>query len=52
MQSPVLRGMLRKDSHRPDVQELIVVALNDAPALDVEIALDPLPKMFVKHVAD
>lgn len=52
VQSPALRGVIRKDPRRPGVKELAIVALNDAPALDVQVSFDPLPKIFAEHMPD
>jgi hypothetical protein len=41
---PVLRPILRTKSHNRSVLELRILALTDAPALGVELMIDPLPK--------
>jgi hypothetical protein len=51
VQSPMLRGVIRKDPRRPGVKELAIVALNDAPALDVQVSFDPLPSIFPESMA-
>ena len=44
LDKPVLRGMIKSSSNRSDIEQLVILALNDATALDVTISLDPLPK--------
>lgn len=43
LQKPVLRGLLRSNRHNARVIELIVLSLNDTPALDVRLDFDDLP---------
>ena len=43
---PMLRPLLRTKRHRHRVIELVVMAVSEAPALDVEITLDPIPPLF------
>lgn len=43
LQKPVLRGLLRSNRHNARVIELIVLSLNDTPALDVRLDFDELP---------
>lgn len=43
---PFLRGLLRLSSSKTNIVELVVLAANDATALDVQIKFDPLPKVF------
>lgn len=45
---PLLRGILKSSNTNPDIIQLLVVASNEAPALEVEISFDPFPKMFDK----
>ena len=51
MQNPVLRGLLRMNAEKAHIVELVVLALNQAPALNVQISFDPLPKVFAEHSA-
>jgi len=50
LQSPLLCGLIRTSEHKPNVNELAIIALNEAPALKVTVMLDPLPKILEKHV--
>ncbi|MEM6281270.1 MAG: ATP-binding protein [Chloroflexota bacterium] len=43
LQKPVLRGLLRSNRHNARVVEMLVLALNDAPALDVRLDFDNMP---------
>jgi len=52
LDKPVLRGMIKPSNNRSDVEQLVILALNDATALDVTMSLDPLPKSFEKHFED
>lgn len=40
---PNLRGIMRKHSNKPKVEELVIVALNDATALNIKLNFKPLP---------
>lgn len=44
--TPMLRPVLRAKRHRHRVIELVIIAVSEAPALDVEITLDPVPPLF------
>ena len=44
--TPMLRPIVRTKRHQHRVIELVVIAVSDAPALDVEITLDPVPPLF------
>jgi hypothetical protein len=44
LQKPVLRGLLRTNPHLVNAVELVVVGLNDTPALDVRLSFDGLPE--------
>ncbi len=46
LQKPLLRGVLRMRANSNIAIELVVIALNDAPAINVELAIDPLPEIF------
>jgi hypothetical protein len=52
IEKPLLRGLIRFHDKKPRTVQLHIVTLSDAPALDVKISFDPLPKMFqsVKHL--
>jgi hypothetical protein len=45
---PMLRHVLRINPARASLVELGLIALNDAPALDVELNFDPLPPLLAK----
>lgn len=44
--TPMLRPILRTKRHQHRVIELVVLAVTNAPALDVEVTLDPVPPLF------
>jgi len=52
LQNPFLRGVLRMHPQKPNVVQLVVLNLNDAPALNVKLTFEPLPKAFLEHAAD
>jgi hypothetical protein len=43
---PLLRSTFRIKPQRSSVLQLGIIALNEAPAIDVEISFDPLPPMY------
>ncbi len=43
---PFLRGLLRMHPNKGNTVQLLVLAVNDVPALDVELRLSPLPQKF------
>lgn len=45
---PNIKGILRTHPNKPMVEELLIVALNDAVALDIKLDLNPLPLVFEK----
>ncbi len=45
LQKPVLRGLLRPNPQLVRTIELVVIGLNDTPALDVRLAFDGLPQV-------
>ncbi|GAB1422514.1 hypothetical protein MASR2M15_27480 [Anaerolineales bacterium] len=45
-QRPTLRGLLRANKRKIDIVELVVVNVNDVPALDVEISFTRLDKIL------
>ncbi len=46
LQDPVLRGLIRQHPNKAFVRELVILALNDAPALDVSVSFEPLPRFL------
>jgi hypothetical protein len=42
----MLRPILRAKPQQTSVVELVVVAVNNAPALDVEVTISPIPPVF------
>jgi hypothetical protein len=48
LREPMLRGLLRVNDNRRGVVELLVLALNSSPALDVTLDFQPLPKVFLE----
>ncbi|MEO0562687.1 MAG: ATP-binding protein, partial [Chloroflexota bacterium] len=44
LQKPVLRGLLRSNAQTARVIELVVMSLNETPALDVRLTFDGLPQ--------
>jgi hypothetical protein len=43
LRRPMLRGMLREHPQKNGVVELVVLAINDLPALNVQIGFEPVP---------
>jgi hypothetical protein len=43
---PLLRAIIRFHPKKPDIFELVLITVNDAPALDVNVSFDPLPPIF------
>jgi len=43
---PMLRGLLREHEQKSGVVELLVMSINDIPALNVYINFDPVPQIF------
>lgn len=52
LQKPVLRGLLRANSDNARVVELVVLALNETPALDVHLDLEHLPEEMALALKD
>lgn len=52
LDKPLLQGMIKSSDNNMDVQQLIIFAINDAVALDVNVSLDPLPKILEKEFKD
>lgn len=51
LQYPLLRGVLRMHPQKTRVVQLAILNLSDAPALNVELTLEPLPKKLEEHFA-
>jgi hypothetical protein len=51
LQYPLLRGVLRMHPQKTRVVQLAILNLSDAPALNVELTLEPLPKKLGEHFA-
>jgi len=52
LQKPLLKGLLRFSDKKPNVVQLVISALNDAPAIDVKLSFDPLTKTFKEYYSD
>lgn len=52
LQHPLLRGVLQMHPHRTRVVQLVVLNLTSAPALNVKLNFQPLPKAFSEHYRD
>jgi hypothetical protein len=48
LRAPILRHVVRRKPEGGGVLQLGIICLNDAPALNVEITLDPPPRWLVK----
>lgn len=46
---PNIMGVMRYHPTKPRIEEVVIVALNDAPAIDVSLSFEPLPKSFAEH---
>lgn len=46
---PNLRGIMKYHPTKPRVEELVIIAVNDAAALDVKLEFVPLPKGMQDH---
>lgn len=46
---PMLRGLLRVHERKAGILELVVLAVNGTPAIDVSINLNPLPAFFARN---
>lgn len=44
LHQPTLRALLRQNEQKPSIIELVILTLNDIPALDVVVNCTPLPK--------
>lgn len=48
LRRPMLRALLREHPHKHSVIELVILALNDLPALNVKIWFEPKPEIYRK----
>jgi len=46
---PNLRGIMKYHPTKPKVEELVIVSINDSPALDVKLSFDPFPATIREH---
>ncbi|GAA5531527.1 hypothetical protein [Herpetosiphon gulosus] len=49
IQMPMLRSLLRLHERKPQIIELVVTPLSDAPALNVSLTFNPFPKIIERH---
>lgn len=49
---PNIRGVMRSHPNKPRIEELVVVSLNDAAALDIKLTFDPFPLALRNHFTD
>jgi hypothetical protein len=49
LRRPMLRGLLREHPRKLGVVELVILAVNDMPALNVQIRFEPLPALYRNH---
>lgn len=52
VQQPVLRGLLRANSHSPNLIDLVILSLNDTAALDVRVDFDGLSPDLRENLND
>jgi hypothetical protein len=52
LRRPLLKGLLREHPRKLGVVEVVILAVNDIPALNVNIAFDPLPELYRADFAD
>ena len=52
LQKPVLRGLLRPNPQLVRLIELVVIGLNDTPALDVRLSFDGLPERIQSQLEE
>jgi hypothetical protein len=52
LRRPLLRGLLREHQRKIGIIELVIVAVNDLPALNVEIDFEPLPIFYAREYGD
>lgn len=49
---PNLRGIMKYHPTKPRIEQLAIIALNEAVALDVKLNFDPLPLALKEHFSD
>lgn len=49
---PDIRGVMRYHPSKPNVEELVIVSLNDAVALDTKLTFDPFPLLLKRSFGD
>ncbi len=49
---PSLRALIQYNRRKARIYELMLIAINETPALNVQINFDPLPKMYANHFND
>ena len=49
---PNIRGVMRYHPNKPDVEELVIISLNDAVALDTKQTFEPLPLLLKRSFGD
>lgn len=52
LRRPMLRALLRENPQKPGIVELVVLATNDLPALNVHVNFDPLPSHLLDQFPD
>lgn len=52
LRRPMLRGLLREHPLKPGIVEMLILAVNDMPALNVGISFEPLPQIFLRDNRD
>jgi hypothetical protein len=52
LRRPMLRGLLREHPRKLGVVELVILAVNDMPALNVQIRFQPLPALYRDDFSD
>lgn len=52
LNQPMLRGLLKVHESKEGVIELVVLPLNETPALNVSINLDPIPNTLASYLGD
>lgn len=49
---PNIKGLLRNHPTKPRIEELVIVSINDAVALDTKLSFDPYPLALKDHFKD
>lgn len=49
---PQLRGLMKYHPTKPEVEELVIVAINDSVALDIKLNFEPFPQLFKNNQND